>query len=260
MGLIDKIKNLFTEEIEEDTKPIKKEVIQVEIPSPKKEENIEKDITESEAIKKDEKFVFPVYFDEKDFDTLEPKPEPPKQSSYVLNKQGTKEKEEKKFKHPQIISPFIGVLDKNYKKEDIMPKRSQKVEQQTLTREITIDDVRKKAFGTLEEELEAELFSQNSMLFNDKIENEEEETIEKDSFEELEESQEDIISKEVIEEEITLEIFEENDEPKEEKEEVNMVEDELDKLLDKEENEEESLSEGDLFDLIDSMYEKGEDN
>ena len=141
-----------------------------------------------------------------------------------------------------------------------MPKRSQKVEQQTLTREITIDDVRKKAFGTLEEELEAELFSQNSMLFNDKIENEEEETIEKDLFEELEESQEDIISKEVIEEEITLEIFEENDEPKEEKEEVNMVEDELDKLLDKEENEEESLSEGDLFDLIDSMYEKGEDN
>ena len=35
MGLFDKVKNLFTEEIEEEIEePIKKEVIKVEIPSP----------------------------------------------------------------------------------------------------------------------------------------------------------------------------------------------------------------------------------
>ena len=41
MGLIDKFKNLFTEEVEVEEKPekkegVQKEVIQVEIPSPKK--------------------------------------------------------------------------------------------------------------------------------------------------------------------------------------------------------------------------------
>ena len=40
MGLLDKFKNLFTEEVEEEVKPekkeeIQKEVISVEIPSPK---------------------------------------------------------------------------------------------------------------------------------------------------------------------------------------------------------------------------------
>ena len=38
MGLMDKLKNLFTEEVEEEVEvkdePIKKEMIQVEIPSP----------------------------------------------------------------------------------------------------------------------------------------------------------------------------------------------------------------------------------
>ena len=43
---------------------MKKEVIQVEIPSQWKK-MVEKDITESDAIK-DEKFAFPVYFDDKD--------------------------------------------------------------------------------------------------------------------------------------------------------------------------------------------------
>ena len=36
MGLLDKFKNLFSDEVEEDNKPIKKEVIQVEIASPKR--------------------------------------------------------------------------------------------------------------------------------------------------------------------------------------------------------------------------------
>lgn len=259
MGLIDKIKNLFSDEIEEDVKPVKKEVIQVEIPSPMKEDVVEKDITESDAIKKDEKFVFPVYFDDKDFDTLDykPKVEPPKPSGYTLNKPASKE-EKKVFKPSPIISPVYGVLDKNYSKDDIVTKQNRRVEKyQTLTRQITIDDVRKKAYGTLEEELETELFSQNSMLFNDNVDEEPVET-EKDLFEELEEAHSDTSSRRVIEEKITLEMFEDIPEinDSEEDNEVNMIENELDKMFD----EDDTLNEGDLFNLIDSMYEKGEDN
>ena len=41
MGLFDKLKNMFTEEVEEEKEPIKKEVFQVEIPAPKIEEKKE---------------------------------------------------------------------------------------------------------------------------------------------------------------------------------------------------------------------------
>ncbi len=259
MGLMDKFKNLFSDEIEEDAKPIKKEVIQVEIASPTKEEGKkDPDITESDVIKKDEKFVFPVYFDDKDFDTLDyskPKEvvETKPKSSYALNKPVVKE-EKKFFKPSPIISPVYGVLDKNYSKEDITPKASKKVDYYQSSKEVTIDDVRKKAFGTLEEELESELFSKNSILFNDELDSEE---VEKDIFEELEEKE---AVKEVesitIEEEIAFEVFDETEE-----EEVvtddsnNMVENELNKMFE----DDDTLTEGDLFNLIDSMYEKGED-
>lgn len=261
MGLLDKFKNLFSDEVEEDNKPIKKEVIQVEIASPKREEQKEKDpdITESEAIKKDEKFVFPVYFDDKDFDTLDyskPKPKEPEpvakpKTTYALNKPIPKE-EKKIFKPSPIISPVYGVLDKNYSKDDITTKSNKRVEYYQSSKEMTIDDVRKKAFGTLEEELETELFSKNSILFNEELESE---SAEKDMFEELEEKDNDYETEIAIEEELTLEDLEE---PKQEKivNSTNMVENELNKMS---EEGEENLSEGDLFNLIDSMYEKGDE-
>ena len=117
---------------------------------------------------------------------------------------------------------------------------------------MTIDDVRKKAFGTLEEELETELFSKNSILFNEELESE---SAEKDMFEELEEKDNDYETEIAIEEELTLEDLEE---PKQEKivNSTNMVENELNKMS---EEGEENLSEGDLFNLIDSMYEKGDE-
>jgi len=87
MNLMDKIKNMFTEE-EEVEEPIKKEVIQVEIPSPlnKTEEKetmqpkqIIEEVKEEKVAppepKKEEKFIFPVYFDDDDFQTIEKKEE-----------------------------------------------------------------------------------------------------------------------------------------------------------------------------------------
>lgn len=254
MGLLDKFKNLFSDEVDEDVKSIKKEVIQVEIASPtREEEKKDLDITESDAIKKEEKFVFPVYFDDKDFDVLdyskpkEPVPAVKPKGTYALNKPVPKE-EKKLFKASPIISPVYGVLDKNYCKEDITTKSSKKVEYYQSSKEITIDDVRKKAFGTLEEELETELFSQNSILFNEELESE---TTEKDIFEELEDREDHNFENDItIEEEITLEISEE---PQEEvTKSNNMVENELNKMFE----DDDSLTEGDLFNLIDSMYDK----
>ena len=69
MGFLDKVKNLFTEEVEE--APIKKDVIQVEIPAPTSERKEEKVVTESEVLVKEEKPQTPVFFDDKDFANLE---------------------------------------------------------------------------------------------------------------------------------------------------------------------------------------------
>lgn len=221
MGFLDKVKNLFTDEVEEE--PIKSEVIQVEIPSPLKEEkSIDEDITDNNIIKNEEKVSAPIFFDDEYFKELE---QPKQEFRFNSIKEQPKVKEEKKqFKPTPIISPVYGVLDKNYSKEDITTKQEKQLERtNTIT---TIDEVRKKAFGTLEDELENTLFGSNSILFNDEIKEEKD-----DLFEELIDVEDDVIKHAS-------------------KDSVNIVEEQLDS--------ENVLNEGELFDLIDSMYEKGE--
>lgn len=60
----------------------------------------------------------------------------------------------KRFKPSPIISPVYGVLDKNYKKEDIVQKNINSYEHDG---EMNVDTVRKKAYGTLEDEIESAL-------------------------------------------------------------------------------------------------------
>lgn len=223
MGLLDKMKNLFTEEIEEE--PVKTEVMQVEIPAPVKKEEIKKEeiedsISDSEVIKKEEKVVAPIFFDDSYFKELEqPKvvKKEVKSSSYMKEK-----KEEKKFTPTPIISPVYGVLDKNYNKEDITTRKERESITHTNT-SITIDDVRKKAYGTLEDDIETTLFGSNSILFSEK-----KEEIEQELLEDL-----------IDDEEINI--------VEEEMDNTNIIEDILD---------EDSASNSELFDLIDSMYEK----
>ena len=109
---------------------------------------------------------------------------------------------------------MYGVLDKNYHKEDITSKRQVSLSD---TASLSIDDVRKKAYGTLEDDLENTMFGSNSILFNKETEKEEikEETLLKDLT--------DVIELDEDEKEI------ETENPKDDK---------------------------DLFDLIDSMYEE----
>ena len=160
MGLMNKIRDMFTEEVEvSDEEPIKKEVIQVEIPAPQqKEEQV------VESVKKEEKSQ-PIFFDDNDFANLEP----PKKVDKVAKKNSVFEKpkkvevhkEEKKvFKPTPIISPVYGVLDKNYHKEDIKQKNNSSISAYYNHKDVSIDDIRKKAYGTLEDDLEITLFGE----------------------------------------------------------------------------------------------------
>ena len=186
MKFLEKVKNMFTEEVEEDedieVESVKKEVTHVPIKSPTREEKYEKEAEEDDdeefqykSIKKESK---PVFFDDDDFEdlniTTKSKVEETTKEfrfnefSKQKNKDHVKEdikvdiKEEKKiFKPTPIISPVYGILDKNYHKEDIVSRNEVK----NASDESPIDTIRNKAYGTLEDELENTLFGSNSMLF-----------------------------------------------------------------------------------------------
>lgn len=181
MKFLEKMKNLFTEEVEEvvEEKQIKKEVKQVEIPAPvikkeefKVEDNVEK-ISDSAIINREEKVKVPVYFDDKDFEDLqrpvkkvEPVREKPRFTAESLDPKPYQPviHEKKAFKPSPIISPVYGVLDQNYTKDDIVPKKDVSISYHRKLDRLTIDDVRQKAYGTLEDELEDTLFGRNGYI------------------------------------------------------------------------------------------------
>ena len=185
MKLFEKVKNMFTEEIEEEKPVIKKEVRHVEIPTPRVEEPVVEE-------KKEEKLLF---FDDKDFEDLEReeekiiKPAPKKEEPlpYKGVKPVINDEPKKVFKPSPIISPVYGVLDKNYKKDDIVTKKSPRSSYHSEN--ITIDDVRKRAFSTLEDDLKNEILEDDYIvskreeveddldIFKDIEENPEEEVI-----------------------------------------------------------------------------------
>ncbi len=61
------------------------------------------------------------------------------------------------FKPSPIISPIYGILDKNYKKEDVVTKREVRLTSSYARENLSVDDVRKKAYGTLSDDLVKEL-------------------------------------------------------------------------------------------------------
>lgn len=354
MGLLDKVKNLFTEEVEEE-RPIKKEIKHIEIPTPKREIPVEP-VRHSEVVEepkerivetpvltreKEDSYKFPVYFDDADFADL-PKavekekpvvkreiPAKPKLEPY----QGAKMEEVKhKFKPSPIISPVYGVLDKNYSKEDITPKKTiSSVPARHTSEKLTLDDVRNRAFGTLEDDLEKTLFGQvpiiedtyndeneldifeelettektrssrsgNDLLredlyvekpavdlteelekqkqkideINEYIKNNTAVKQEKDIFEELEASKKvkevepdifeeiksDIKEDPIVEPELVADEVEEIKEEIQEPIEEEVFEEKEDDFIEEPTSETEEAVESDLFNLIDSMYEKREE-
>lgn len=296
MGLIDKLKVMFTEEVEET--PIKKEMIQVEIPSPKE---VRPQVEEPKPLPpKEEKTAFPIFFDDEDFSTLEkpkekPKEPPAKPLNIAENYKGKsiEIKEKRVFKPTPIISPVYGILDKNYSKEDITAKKREEIVEESGP--LTIDAIRNKAYGTLEDDLE-QTFNKPILLEEDNepviIDDNEDSVFDGDidMFDELKEDSPKHAAP-IIDVDININEYnnfemsdtkeEQENEIEEIKEEIESVEenyeteepfienDEKELLLtgDTEETdeeltkkfEEEPLNESDLFDLIDSMYDKEEE-
>lgn len=272
MGLIDKFKNLFTEEVEEEV-PIKKEVIQVEIPSPKeqkrekKERRVEKEETETleelpvseepkfepirEEIKEEYKFPF---FDDEDFEEIEEKREEKKEKKKSLyrNKEmayNPPKEEKHAFKPTPIISPVYGILDKNYVKEDIK-SRNLKPSSYYNPKEATIDEIRNKAYGTLEDDVAHELYDGDRALYEpvDVLEEKDSE----DLFVEMERE-----TPATPEEEHVARHAKVSDERSDEL--TSLLEQEMSKeATENKPKEPAKISDKELFNLIDSMYERGD--
>lgn len=211
MGLIDKFKNMFTEEVEEEEvapieQPIKLDIVEKEEPKKRYSEpepkavkptlsrtkpllddtdiikkyvsedsivhateKVAQPTEEKKVLKREEKFVFPVYFDDKDFEKIEEKPKKVEQKKVSEKKEiyGAKiekKEEPKTFKPTPIISPIYGILDKNYHKDDITSKKVSYSEHRDPSKPLSIDEVRKKAYGTLEDDIETSLFTKSSIF------------------------------------------------------------------------------------------------
>lgn len=353
MGLIDKFKNMFTEEVEEEEvvetkQPIKSEHIEKEEP-PKRSNDYQSKSTptrinlsrtttsledndiikkytfdepiiqheeknippveEKKVLKREEKFVFPVYFDDKDFEKIEektkkvePKKIPEKKEIYGAKIE--KKEEPKIFKPTPIISPIYGVLDKNYHKEDISSKKVARSEYRDPSKPLTIDDVRKKAYGTLEDDLETSLFTKSSIFMEPDSNKEEKEESKNNLLTDLVDDNEyssvDEFLNSPIEEykakheqddevdtdfnlnntldniELSINSALDNMGEEKEKEDASSLDDLIINSYDEDDNlvedyimnnntkieetkDDDDLTQSDLFNLIDSMYEKGDD-
>lgn len=282
MGILNKLKNaLFEEEEIEIDSDSEKIVIKDEEPFEEKKEIKTEDLpleNDRELFKAENTFNFPD-FDEEEFVTnyepekkIEPKIEKRKEhergktESIYLESKGkisreknarkrekevAKEVQTHKFVPSPIISPVYGILDKNYKKEDIMVTEKREMPKKI----IDVDMVRKKAFGTLEDDIEKTINETVETFYNEES---------KSIDDLLTESTDDTI--EIDYEDGTKEIMDREDFTNNIEEELDKVEEDLEVVeeqVSREENNEEYLEnntlENDLFDLIDSMYENREE-
>ena len=197
MKLIDKLKNVFFEEVAEDEDeeeipqtfakkielPKKKpEIFKEEDPIVKENDEKQEEISIDIKEEKNEENTFPMMFDEEDFleddketeiDHLrssrniykeDDNPEKElyhgkkeisyvesvRKPSYSYTKSYYEEKETKGFKPSPIISPIYGILDKNYRKEEVVTKRETHITSGRTN--FDLDSVRNKAFGTERDE------------------------------------------------------------------------------------------------------------
>jgi len=263
MGFFEKVKNMFTEEVEDDdvkVEQIKKEVTKVAIESPNAKEEVE----EEYEFRSEDKVNIPVFFDDNDFRDLklEEKKEESKKEYKEREIYGIKKEEpaveKKTFKPTPIISPVYGILDKNYHKEDIVSRnevRTNRVEKNVA--ESSIDAIRNKAYGTLEDELENTLFGANSILF--KKDNKEELEIKEVSDDVLTDLTDDI-SRELDELLIRKERYIDDIDDVEELEDIVEVEETIEHYEDESKVEKKDLSDDDLLGFIDStLYKDGDD-
>jgi len=272
MGLVKKLKDILFEE-EEYTEPIrivdedeKDEVVSSVKIEPEKEEIKEPVVnevkSERELFKSDNNFRFPD-FDEEEFASSIQKVKPsPNVLEYERKKTYEKRTdygryerietreytEKKKFKPSPIISPVYGILNQDYRAEDIVDKKD-------VASNIDIETVRKKAFEPqvlIEEEKIEETLEPVVTFFEEKETVKIKEEPKKEEYKTIDDLLEDA-SEEIILED-TLEIPKTNS--------LDAIEEELEKQ-ESENNSHKELEDtldNDLYELIDSMYEDREED
>lgn len=186
MGVLSKLKGIFydeviveepEEEIKKVDKIVKKEVVveePVEEVKPKfdafeemKEAKEEPVRSERELFRSERTFNFTEFDNEEEL--------PPRKTVLTMEREREREKptiarstqpvitppepeKPKVFKPSPIISPVYGILDKDYRKEEIKSKTT--VNPEPVKPKVTVyDTVRRKAYGTLEDDLEDTLNS-----------------------------------------------------------------------------------------------------
>ena len=223
MGLLDKLKDLFMDEViddeemelEEDNKQIyeepkdilpkvmrdtiKKEESEINFDDLKPLKQEQSKVRDNLVNNEDNKFSFPIDFEDKempsrvasrnsvfDIEKELPKRENPKKE--VLRKEEFKKEnvrkeepkkvaelyskkevvvEKKKFKPTPVISPVYGILDKNYRKEEVIEKAEENVEMKRPSKNVDFETVRKKAFGNLTDEIKDNLMCENCELYKE---------------------------------------------------------------------------------------------
>lgn len=295
MGLLNKIKGILFEEVEEDEvvstpKSEEKKPIAEKIePQRKVEEPVEKSVpkvtapvkeTKTENLNERDLFksdnISPFFdFDEEEFSNMSrvQKPKTTNVMEYERKKrvekrydmgnfskiERTEVVEKKKFKPSPIISPVYGILNEDYKPEDIKSKTDN-----VVNTGLDFNSVRKKAFGeeTLGEP-EATYYEESVTV---KVkENEEEKQQKVKTIDELLEDTSDVTidvdEKNSVEDKNDIEVT--NDEV----EDYERIDEDLEEVTTKndvnktemEKVEDDDTLENDLFDLIDSMYDNRED-
>lgn len=198
MGLFDKIKDLFVDELTEeddleledenkkiyeepkgvlpkvmrDTIKKEEETIKFDELKPSKDESKKIDNT-NEDMKVERKFSFPIDFEEEvtpsrvaNKNILKVEKEVPKKAVELYPKKETVV-EKPKFKPTPVISPVYGVLDKNYKKDEVREKAEENVEMKRPSKSVDFETVRKKAFGNLTDDIKDNLMCENCELYKE---------------------------------------------------------------------------------------------
>jgi len=99
------------------------------------------------SISREEKEEKELYHGKKELSYIESVRKP----NYSYSKSYYEEKETKGFKPSPIISPVYGVLDKNYRKEEVVTKKEVKITSGRTN--FDLDTIRNKAFGNDDEEI-----------------------------------------------------------------------------------------------------------
>ena len=189
MKLIDKLKNVFFEEVEDEDEEELPQTFAKKIEVPKRSPEVFKEEKPAPEVQvkvdeisvpveeKKEEPTFPMMFDDEDFlsDSKTQELEPittnsyPKENTvkekelyhgkkeisyvesvrkptYSYTKSYYEEKETKGFKPSPIISPIYGILDKNYRKEEVVTKKETHIVSGRTN--FDLDSVRNKAFGS----------------------------------------------------------------------------------------------------------------